>query len=331
MKLVSALFAAGALATACTPLCAQANVVRAPGVNVEILGLEDWTVPRLEALLRADGRESLTSGACAAVLQELGFPAATAVYMNGRGDSTEYITVSLVEPADSVRVRRFSPGSDTLRVRPGWELLSGLAAQPHLYGRAIRMMGRDALPRMTAADSAQMREIWAFWAAHGTPADLAAARTVLAGDPGVLNRVAAASLLAHGPAPDEVWRQLMHSMREQNDHVSAMAAYSLTVLARTPRRVDWTPAAEDVHALLRGTTLWHLNDVMDVLRATGADSTSAALFLAGGGEAVLARLDSREEFFAGPAHRFLVTLRGADLGRDPAAWRAWVASLRRAE
>lgn len=330
MKTFFKLAVAGALAAG-TPLSGQNNVARAPGVSVEVLGLEDWTIPRLEALLRADGREPLTSGACAAVLQELGFPAATAVYMNGRGDSTEYITISLVEPADSARVRRISPGEDTTGIRPEWDLPATLAARPHLYRAAISMMGRTFLPSMTAADSARMRRIWSFWAAHGAPADLALARTVLATDPGVLNRVVAASLLAHGPAADEVWRQLMRSVREQNDHVSTMAARSLTVLARTPRRVDWAPAADDIHAILRGTSLWNLSEVMDVLVATGADSASAASFLAGGGEAVLARLDSREEHFAGSARRFLTAMRGRDLGAAPAAWRAWVASLPRAE
>ncbi|MBB4638842.1 hypothetical protein [Longimicrobium terrae] len=330
MKTIAASLLAGAVLAGAAPANAQPNVVRVPGKVVEVLGLEDWTVPMLEEALRRKGEVSLASHACAVALQQIGFPAATSSTTMTMGDTVEYVTLTLVEPADSVRVRRLYLPDDTTSVRQEWSgLPARLRTQPGRYKDALEMMAWEGhLPDMSRRDSLEIQRVWDFWKSHGTPADLALARRVLAADSGMLNRVVAASLLAYGPATDEVLHQLMHSVREQNDIVSGMAAYSLTTLARTPRRVDWAPAVDDIHAILRGTSLWNLDEVMNALVATGADSTHAARFLAGGGEAVLARLDSRSEDVSGPARRFLTALRGEDLGADPAAWRAWVASLR---
>ncbi|HEX8395748.1 MAG TPA: hypothetical protein VF665_25570 [Longimicrobium sp.] len=333
---VRAALLAGALLAASAPAAAQANVIRIPGKVVEVIGLEEWTVAMLQDSLRAHGEVSLDSHACAAVLQEkLGFPVATSSSYRFAGDTVEHVVVTLVEPGAAARVRRLKLGADTLTLVPEWGAARGaLGRWAGVFLTAVQMNdARDPLPEPFRKDSAGFRLAWAFLDAHGTAADRALARRVLRADSGMYSRVIAASLLGRAPAEatDGDWHAAVRATRDTEDRVAAAAGMSLAALARAPRRVDWAPAVNDVHAVLDGASLWHLDEVMAALVASGADSRWAAPFLAGGGHAVLARLQSSSPRVRGPAHRLLVALRGEDLGADEAAWRAWVGSLRRAE
>ena len=313
---------------ACGAASAQ-NVLRLPdNRTVEVIGLEDWTVPMLQDSLRryADG-VTLDSHACAAVLrQRLGFAMASATTHRHWGEAGEYVLVSVVEPADSARVRRRRVGDDTVAVRPRWaEGAEIIWRRPWVFQAAMQQ-ARGVVPPHAMEDSAHVRRLWAFWDAHagGDSNDLLA---VLRSDPNMQNRAIAASLLAQGPASEEVARGLVSALLDDRDFVATAAGLALRPLAAHPRSVDWGPAAADVHALLDGSNLFELDGLMVVLLASGADGRWAAPFLAGGGHALLARMDSENPRMREIAHRLLVTLRGEDLGQDAAAWRVWVASL----
>jgi hypothetical protein len=96
---------------------------------------------------------------------------------------------------------------------------------------------------------------------------------------------------------------------------------------RDRRGVDWTPVVEDVRALLDGSNLFVLDALIRALVESGVDRRWAVPFLAGGGHAVLARMAAADRRMWMPAHALLVALRGQDLGRDPAEWVRWAASL----
>ena len=53
----------------------------------------------------------------------------------------------------------------------------------------------------------------------------------------------------------------------------------------------------------------------------------ARLLLGGAGDMLPTYLESANPYLAEPAHDLLVRLRGADLGRAPGPWRAWIARL----
>lgn len=310
-------------------LAAQ-NVLRLPGKTVEVIGLESWTLPMLQDSLRkyADG-VTLGSHACAAVLrQKLGFADAAVQSFRFVGQD-EYVAVSVVEPADSARVRRRKLGEDTVAVRPNWAQAAEIAwRRPWVYQIPVQMSQRT-VPEFALRDSADFRRLWAFWDAQASDAGREAALRVLRSDASVQNRILAPAILAAAPHTDDTWRTLVSALLDTDDRVGSMAALSLGRVASSPRGVDWAPAAADVHALLDGSALYGLDPVITALLASGVDERWAAPFLAGGGNAVLARLDAENPRMSRPAHQLLVALRGEDLGTDSAPWREWVASLGR--
>ncbi len=308
------------------------DVLRLPGKTVEVIGLEDWTIPMLQDSLRkyADG-VTLDSHACAGVLRtKLGFADAAVQTFAFQGQD-EYVAVSVVEPADSARVRRLrNVGEDTVAVRGEWMEAAEIAwRRPWAYQVAVQWPER-AVPPFALRDSADFRRLWTFWDAHAADADREAALAVLQADPNVQNRMLAPAILAAAPHTDDTWRTLVAALLDTDGRVASMASASLQRIASSsPRVVDWGPAAADVHALLDGSSLFGLDPVMQALLASGVDGRWAAPFLAGGGHAVLARLDAESPRMSAPAHQLLVALRGEDLGTDSAPWRAWVASLGR--
>lgn len=79
--------------------------------------------------------------------------------------------------------------------------------------------------------------------------------------------------------------------------------------------------------MLDGTNLFAHTRLLEVLAATGAAPALAPALLRGGGDIVLAKLGAGWPGEREAARRFLAAVAGRDLGADPAAWRAWVASL----
>jgi hypothetical protein len=307
------------------------NVLRLPGnKTVEVIGLEDWTVPMLQDSLRkyADG-VTLDSHACAAVLRmQLGFADAAVQKFIARmpSGSTEYVAVSVVEPADSARVRRRAVGRDSVGFPAEYAALEGLMRRHPGVGFALVNDLREASP-MIQDDSAAVRQAWALVDAQRRPEGFALAARVLESHPNYHARVLAATILRDAPADDALLYTLVRAMRDEVDMVGDLASSVAARMAAERRGVDWTPVAADVHAILDGSSLYALDEVMQAAVASGVDTRHAAPFLAGGGHAVLARLGAENERMWGGAHRLLVALRGEDLGRDPAAWRAWIATL----
>ncbi len=305
------------------------NVLRLPGnKTVEVVGLEDWTLPMLQDSLRkyAEG-VTLDSHACAETLRfQLGFPMASATRYRRQGVPGEHVLVSVVEPADSARVRRRNIGNDTLAVRPEWrEMAAVIRARPVALELALQLPGN--IPDAFAADSAAIRRIWTFLDTQDPP-HVRTAIEVLGSDAGVQNRVIAALILS-ARGGDAAWHALVPALLDDNDLVAGVAGLALgrASVRRSSSAVDWAPIAADVHALLEGSNLFELARVMDALVAAEVDGRWAAPFLAGGAHAVLARLRAEDERVWRPAHQLLVALRGEDLGRDAAAWQAWIDSL----
>ena len=85
--------------------------------------------------------------------------------------------------------------------------------------------------------------------------------------------------------------------------------------------------ADGIHAMLDGPSMFEVPTIVSVLTRTGVGPAQARPFLRGGGDMLLAYLGSRTEMLAGRSHALLVRLRGADLGRAPEPWAAWIAGL----
>jgi hypothetical protein len=315
------------------PRLAAQSVLQAGDLSVEVVGLRRWTVEMIQdSLARYSPGVSLQDHACAAVLRyRLGFAdAASTRFLDG---PSTYIVVSVVEPQDSARVRHRILPQDTIPVRREWAEAADVARRwPGFFQVAVleyaaARPGRQ--PRFPpGADSAAVHRVWRFLRNHRGPRDFVHAADAISRDSSLYNRVVAAAILANFTHRDSAWWLLVDALRETEGPVRAIAG---TVLASAawaqPRKVDWGPAEPAIHAILDGTGLFELRNVMNWLPTMGADSRWNAEFLAGGGEMVLAYLQAEHAPTRESAHQFLVAMRGADLGTEVEPWRAWIASL----
>ena len=141
-----------------------------------------------------------------------------------------------------------------------------------------------------------------------------------------VNRMSAAVVLSNFGARDSTWYTLAHALRDPHEAVRGAAAGSLNALS--PRAVDWTPAIDDLRALLAGTNVSAIGQVFRLLVRTQVDPQLAAALLHDNADWLLDHLGSEAPGVAKDAHALLVRLNGGrDLGASRSAWEAWVMSL----
>lgn len=313
------------------------SILRVQGKTVEVVGLSRWTPAMIQDSMNlyAPG-ESLLSHGCAAVLRyKLRFAQALSAGLR-QPDGQEYNFIAVIEPQDSVFVRHRELPMDTVASTASWTPLVDLArTNPALLelGVIARLRAHGlglppVVPSELRADSAKMHELWAYLDAHRNASDADEARRLVANAPNKYDRVAAVAILGNFEADDRTWWSLISALRESDGPVQALAALTLGALRQsTPRHVEWGPATGDLHALLNGATLFFLHEVLDVLVATGADSSLARPILKNGGHAVMMFAGAAHPWARGRAHRFLRLVSGRDYGGDLRAWRAWMETL----
>ena len=302
------------------------------GRVIEVLGLRRWSLAMLQdSLSRYSPGDSLQTHSCAAVLRyTLRFADAAATTYIFRPDRPERVVVSVREPQDSARVHYRDLPRDTANARLEWQpITTVMTTRPAAFWPAVGAFtsgGRGQPARYrTPADSAAAARMLTFLRARTSAPDRLLAQDALAGSPNVLDRAAAALILANFADRDDTWWALVEAMRESDGMAKGVAATVLQALA--PRHVDWSPVTVGIHAMLDGTSLFELPTLVSVLSTTGVGPAQAAPFLRGGGDMLLAYLGSGTEMLSSSAHTLLVQLRGADLGGAPEPWRVWIAGL----
>lgn len=329
-----------AMVVPCASAMAQATsstILHAPGQTIEILGLSRWTADMLQDSLRkyVPG-QTLESHSCAANLRyKLHFAEAAADVIR-MSDSSRYIIVSVIEPQDSALVRHRVLPRDTTDSHSPWPLLVALARDnPRALEGLVRerIVGRGsamppAMPEGVHLDTARVRRAWAFLDAHRTSADAKAARRTLARAPNVYDRMAAIAILSSFDQSDTTWWSLVATLREEEGSPRGFAAEVLqTFVSVVPHRVDWRPAANDLHALLNGANLWDIRQVLTMLVYTGVTPQLAPALLRHGGHAVLMEAGAAQYAYRVAAHEFLRAISGRDYGDDFSAWAQWIAHL----
>lgn len=330
-------------AVAASLLAASASAQQAPiltlsnGGTVEVLGLRRWTLGMLQdSLAKYAPGDSLQSHACAAILRyTLGFADAASTEFILREGEPSRVVVSVREPQDSARVHYRAMPLDTVNALPVLRpVTDAIVHRPAVFWPAARAYlsplqpGQSARRDAAPADSAASAALVTFLRARKTERDRRQALSVLDHAPNVYDRVAAVLILANFGARDDTWWALTDVLRESDGIAKSVAADVLQALIeRTPRRVRWGPASRGIHAMLDGTSLFQLPQLIDVLTRTGAGTADARPFLRGGGEMLLAYLGSANPMLADRSHQLLVRLRGEDLGAAVGPWRAWVRTL----
>jgi len=279
--------------------------------------------------------DSLQSHACAATLRyKLHFAdASSATFSFGQGKS-DAVVVSVREPQDSARVHYRDLPLDTLSPRKAWAPITAVFRRhPNVFWQELQKRmnvspGRKPQYR-TRADRMLALRFAATLDALRRESDRLEATHVLATDANMYDRVAAALILANFVKRDDTWWSLVEALRESDGPVKGVAATVLVGLSRNaPRAVNWSAKATTLHAILDGTSLFVLDDLVQVLTHTGVSPTDApALIGNGGGEMLLEYLGSRTGSLASDSRALLTALRGRDLGPDIEPWRVWMATL----
>lgn len=359
MKLGNVILAAcGMLATAClsrpnghtgTPAAALVardqppTMLTLPNKQVEVLGLRRWTLAMIQdSLDKYAPGENLASHACAAILRyKLGFvDAASLTFLDqsvkdAAGRPLQRVTVSVMEPQDSARVRsRLVPQDSTSPYEPWARVRELVRKHPQSVSLALQLGRRfqaDTMAKFLAnfsEDSAGIRTAWLFQSFYVTNADFEAARHLLKTSPDMYTRVSAVLVVGGFGSRDAAAHALVEAMLESDGYVKGFAGSALEAVTRDyPRKVNWNPVAPEIHAMLDGTSLFQLGSMLAALGASRVDTSYAAPFLANGGRMLLNYFQSAQAQNREPAHRLLVALRGQDLGSDVEAWRAWIRSL----
>ncbi|HEX6748926.1 MAG TPA: hypothetical protein VF092_16630 [Longimicrobium sp.] len=331
-----------AVAASMLLLAAMAGAARAQAApdttpDIEFIGLRRWTVQMIRDTMAVKA-PGAPLGQCAVVLEAIGFPSASSAEFIR--DGHRHIVVTLVEPADSARVRLRVERPDSSSDRPGWREVDSLfRARNPAFLTAVSLVdvhraGNEAAERAALrparGDSADVRRVWAFLDAHRSTRDLEEALWVLATDGNSANLAVAVALLGNFAEHEPAWWALMDAQRSSRGAVAATAIQVLrSMTQRHVPTVDWRPAAASIRALLAGTNVFAFAQTLDVLRTTHVSPGLAVELLGNGnGDLVLAHLGAAEPFLRETTRGFLVQVSGQDLGDDAAAWANWLAGLR---
>jgi hypothetical protein len=271
---------------------------------------------------------SLADAACAVILRDsVGFADAAVTSFSFGGD-TVWTVLSVVEPEMKDRVR-FRPYKTNNPAVEEWADLFEILEEdrramnplqhPEVLLEGADMFFDQAVPTTTIELRRRLR-------ARRTARDWEIARSTILWDSSSTNRTVAALVLSNFSERDSTFYLLAEGLRATDSGASA-AGMILSALARgVPRAIDWEPAREALEALVGGTNLFGYVNVLGVLVATEVDATLGRELALLNPTLLLDHLGARNPYTPGVAHRFLAQIHGSDLGRDRAAWEAWLAS-----
>jgi hypothetical protein len=146
------------------------------------------------------------------------------------------------------------------------------------------------------------------------------------GDPEA--RALSAAVLSGFPEDERAWHALMTALLDPVASVNSFASQALgSLVAVGPLPVDWSTSTDAVRSLVAGANLAAFPLAIQVLTSTEVSPSLAPAILGGNAHLVLGHLASESSPHRELVHRFLVQLRGQDLGTDLGAWRSWVEGL----
>ena len=309
------------------------------------MGLKHWTLPMLRDSIRhyVPGQDLHDAAYMATLREKLGFADALVMTYEGFGPpGAEFLLIKLVEPQERERVRWNTVPVDSFQsLRPDYApLIVPITdtAGGVWMGRFMNWLqhGDSATRVLMATDFAKRSKtttavddanrLTAFLRTQQGDTARRRAMRAVQHDGFWVNRMSAAVVLSNFGALDSTWHALAHALRDPHEAVRTTASDAMR--AMPTRIVDWTPAVDDLRALLAGTNVSAIGEVFHVLVRTQIDPTLASALLHDNANWLLDHLGSEAPGVATDAHALLVRLNGGrDLGTARIAWEAWVTAL----
>ena len=306
---------------------------------VEFIGLEFTLAEDLADSLTARVPDGAAAGFPEALLQ-MGFPRARIdrVPPPADGSSAAVTLITVVERSRAGVIELSDSFGAPGPLPPRWEPASIMFrdANPAFLG-AVTVRGFGGLEEVRAGDPLinlsadqleEAGEALELLDVLVTGFDRGSAVRMIVEDGDPMARALSAAVLSGFPGDERAWRALMAGLLDPVASVNSFASQALgTLIALGAVPVDWSPSTEAVRSLLAGANLAAFPLVVQALTSTEVSPALAPAILSGNGHLVLGHLASEASPHRELAHRFLVQLRGQDLGTDVAAWRGWVDGL----
>jgi len=192
----------------------------------------------------------------------------------------------------------------------------------------LEEIGSDPPINLGADEIAEAGEALELLDALVTGFDRGAAVRMLREDGDPASRALSAAVLSGFPQDERAWRSLMEALLDPVANVNSFASQALgSLVALGPIPVDWSPSTDAVRSLVAGANLAAFPLAIQVLTSTEVSPSLASAILGGNAHLILGHLASEASPHRELVRRFLVQLRGQDLGTDVGAWRSWVESL----
>jgi hypothetical protein len=322
------------------------------GTPMSVIGLRRWTVPMIEdSIAKYAPGQSMRSHACQAILQyKLGFPSASVVhYMSKTADGKESsaLVVTVVEPQDSVRLSwRRVTASAKPRIARWSDLYAPVTVRydstkpPEVApGHVAGSIQDIALARVQTAEETRaqfarmkpaMRDSLAAFrerlGARISDADLALAIATIRDDGSVDNRMLAAAVLSNFHGRAEAWHALVEALLDRDERVRGPAQAALANMTRGRKvAVDWRPVVPQLRAILGGTGVGAIPDLLRTLVETGITPELATAVLVGNADYVLAQASLSHPWASWGAKQFLGHASGkAGATVTVGEWEAWL-------
>lgn len=299
---------------------------------LEVLGLKDWTVARLNTALsdKLGPDYELDARACAAFLSVIGMPDAEVRSIRDPVTGNRLWSVTIIEPGDSARsVKRrvFSDSLPDTDATAAYFRIDRVDVAQQALRRPNWMLGDGTDPALANAPVGQM--LRSYIRDHRDSVSQAWARWTVMHDRNWRNRLAAVTALVGGTQNDSTYYVLAEAMRDGQQLVAIQASIALQTLTQHERRrVDWAPVTGTLQQIVGGTNLFTHTSIYEALAAIPPDRATGHALVTAGEELLLARLGASDPLLRSAAHQLLVAIAGKDLGIDPAKWRDWIRGLR---
>lgn len=324
-----------------------AQIVETPQGPVEFIGLERWTPEMVLDSLAARAPDASPTQFPSALLR-IGFARARADRVFDIGPSgdpagtTRPLTiVTVVEGSHAEALQLHHPIGSAGEIPARWMAADSIFRQynPAFLGAvSMRWLGgtgdgqTGAAPRPPTLgapeDRAQARTALEVLGELRSPADLEAGLRLLSDDGDPEKRALAAAVLGGFPEEEAVWRTLVEALLDADANVNAFASQALgSIVAASPREVDWAPATGSLRSLIAGANLAAFPLVLQTLASTDVSPELAPALLGDNAHLVLGYMESRESPERETVHRFLVRINGQDLGASAAPWKTWIEGL----
>lgn len=251
-------------------------------------------------------------------------------YLMSQNKKDSYIVVKCVDPVFKERVKPAFNFKDTLALESRWQKINAFYNNQNNnllnnYSPLLKVSKTniDSLVKSDPIKSV-IKEIKAF----NKESDKRKAIWTLGNDGNFRNRRVAILILSNFINQDSTLAYLVKSSFGRDASVNSDAMDLLCLLVHSkPRKVNWTPALQDLRYILDGANLFVFNQILEVLTKTGISFESAPQLLKGGGDLVIDNLKLQHDNEREIARKFLVQISGKDFGYNAIQWQDWIKAL----